>query len=76
MSCFEPPCELSNSLVAGCQKDDDNKRTQKGPGAGNAPLGKDDAEVLRRPGEQHLASTVSQTDKRRARRIVRYNKLW
>jgi hypothetical protein len=59
MGSFVSPGDLADGLVARRENDDEDEGEEKGKWAGDAPLGKDDTEVLGRPGEEHLLSLIS-----------------
>lgn len=54
MSGFIFASYLSYALVACREEYDDDEREEEGERAGNTPLAEDNAEILGRPGEDHL----------------------
>ena len=47
-------CEVAGELVAGAEGDDGEERPDQGEGVVDVPAAEDYAEVLCRPGEEHL----------------------
>jgi hypothetical protein len=45
------PADISYAFVSGCEEDDGDEREDEGECAGDAPGGKDNAEVVGGPGE-------------------------
>lgn len=57
MSSFIFASNMSYTLVASREENNKDEREEEGEGASDAPLAEDDAEVLRRPGENHLTDS-------------------
>ena len=51
--------QLAHGLVSGAEGDDGGEREQQGQDAINVPAAEDDAQVLGRPGEEHLVRSAN-----------------